>query len=186
MSPSRPFDPSPLPWIACDLGDYGDYDGNCRVILADDKRIAVVLGKTDQDASNAAVIAAAHDLLAAGQSSLQHVEAALGAEHPACVALRAAIEKATTIQEPEEDEDQDPVGDEAEDLEDASAWCSSFADTFIALREGAGDRRWVEGLAATLYDLDPFRHPIEAAEAAFITLGFELGASDVPPLEERH
>ncbi|WP_447744801.1 hypothetical protein [Variovorax boronicumulans] len=124
------------------------------MILADDMRIAVVLGKTDRDASNAALIAAAHDLLAAGQSSLQQIEAVLGSEHPACVAMRAAIEKATTIQEPAEDEDQDPVGDEADDMENADAWCSSFSDTFIALREGAGDRKWVEGLAATLYDLD--------------------------------
>ncbi|BEP44009.1 hypothetical protein [Variovorax sp. V15] len=96
---------SPGPWISCDLGDYGDYDGNCRVILGDDRRVAVVLGTQEEDAANAALIAAAPDLLAAARSSLQQIEAKLGSDHPACSTLRVAIEKALTIQAPDEDGD---------------------------------------------------------------------------------
>ena len=49
------------PWEACDVGDYGDYDGRCRVILGDDLRIAVVLGEHDESKANARRIAAAPD-----------------------------------------------------------------------------------------------------------------------------
>ena len=44
-------------WIKCDRGDYGDYDGNCNVILDEgfDSRIAVVFDEDD-----AAFIAAAN------------------------------------------------------------------------------------------------------------------------------
>lgn len=52
---------TPGPWEACDRGDYGDYDGDCIVILGDDRRIAVVLG-TDEEAR---LIMAAPELLAA-------------------------------------------------------------------------------------------------------------------------
>ena len=50
------------PWQACDVGDYSDYGGRCRVILGDDLRIAVVLGDHDESAANARLIAAAPDL----------------------------------------------------------------------------------------------------------------------------
>ena len=33
---------TPGPWEACDRGDYGDFDGDSRVILGDDMRVAVV------------------------------------------------------------------------------------------------------------------------------------------------
>jgi len=56
---------TPGPWEACDVGDYGDYDGRCRVILGDDLRIAVVLGDHDESKANARLIAAAPDLLEA-------------------------------------------------------------------------------------------------------------------------
>ncbi|WP_161626250.1 hypothetical protein [Sphingobium baderi] len=57
------------PWEACDQGDYGDFDGNSRIILGDDMRIAVVQWspgdmQAESDA-NACLIAAAPDLLAA-------------------------------------------------------------------------------------------------------------------------
>lgn len=62
---------TPGPWEACDPGDYADFDGDSRVILGDDRRIAVVHwkyephgGDTECDA-NARLIAAAPELLAA-------------------------------------------------------------------------------------------------------------------------
>lgn len=33
---------TPGPWEACDPGDYGDFDGESRVVLGNDMRIAVV------------------------------------------------------------------------------------------------------------------------------------------------
>lgn len=33
---------TPGPWKACQIGDYTDFDGNSRVILGDDRRVAVV------------------------------------------------------------------------------------------------------------------------------------------------
>ena len=56
---------TPGKWEACDVGDYGDYDGRCRVILGDDLRIAVVLGDHDESKANARLISAAPDLLEA-------------------------------------------------------------------------------------------------------------------------
>lgn len=56
---------TPAPWEACNVGDYSDYDGQCRVILGDDLRIAVVLGDHDESAANARLMAAAPDLLGA-------------------------------------------------------------------------------------------------------------------------
>ena len=34
-------------WIACDRGDYSDYDGECVVILGDDRRVAIVFDDDD-------------------------------------------------------------------------------------------------------------------------------------------
>ena len=34
-------DATPGPWEACEPGDYGDFDGDSRVMCGDDKRIAV-------------------------------------------------------------------------------------------------------------------------------------------------
>lgn len=56
---------TPGPWETCDPEDYGDYDGNCRVILGDDLRVAVVLGVDGENEANAHLIAAAPDLLEA-------------------------------------------------------------------------------------------------------------------------
>lgn len=58
---------TPGPWIAAAYGDYGDYDGKCRVILGEggDIRTAVVLGfNNPENAANARLIAAAPELLA--------------------------------------------------------------------------------------------------------------------------
>ena len=54
---------TPGPWIACQYGDYGDYNGDCRVILGEggDIRTAVVLGfDTPENDANAQLIAAAN------------------------------------------------------------------------------------------------------------------------------
>lgn len=59
---------TPGPWIACKHGDYGDYDGNCIVILGEggDIRTAVVLGfDSEENRANASLISAAPDLLEA-------------------------------------------------------------------------------------------------------------------------
>ena len=51
---------TPGPWDACDRGDYGDYEGDCVVVLGDNmsRRVAVVF-----DDDNALLIAAAPALL---------------------------------------------------------------------------------------------------------------------------
>jgi hypothetical protein len=63
---------TPGPWEASDRGDYGDYDGNCQVIIGDDMRVAVVQNGGDPWAyANAHLIAKApelyHALLISGQ-----------------------------------------------------------------------------------------------------------------------
>jgi len=93
---------TPGPWIAAAYGDYGDYDGKCRVILGEggDIRTAVVLGfNNPENAANARLIAAAPDLLEALSSlASQHSESDLRADpdlHAAVKRARAAIAKAT-------------------------------------------------------------------------------------------
>lgn len=93
------------PWEACDPGDYGDFDGESRIILGDDMRIAVVHWhptlNTDMSDANARLIAAAPDLLAAAQRALnfiENTEGEFGAILPSGDALRAAISKATSRQ----------------------------------------------------------------------------------------
>lgn len=58
---------TPGPWEACKVGDYGDYDGRCLVVLGDDMRVAVALGEDKTAKANARLIAAAPDLLDALQ-----------------------------------------------------------------------------------------------------------------------
>jgi len=58
---------TPGPWEACKVGDYGDYDGQCLVVLGDDMRVAVTLGSDKTAKANARLIAAAPDLLEALQ-----------------------------------------------------------------------------------------------------------------------
>ena len=62
-------------WHACKHGDYGDYDGECRVIVADDLRIVVVLGYDNEETdANTNLIAAAPDLLEALEDILSVAE----------------------------------------------------------------------------------------------------------------
>lgn len=69
---------TPGPWEACDPGDYGDFDGHSRVILGNDRRIAVVHRhpsiNTAQSDADASLIAAAPDMLAALEQSVLYVE----------------------------------------------------------------------------------------------------------------
>ena len=65
---------TPAPWEACNVGDYRDYDGQCRVILGDDLLIAVVLGDHDESAANARLMAAAPELLTALEELVTCVE----------------------------------------------------------------------------------------------------------------
>ncbi len=59
------------PLMACNPGDYGDFDGCSIVILTSElhpRRVAVVQGDDDESIATAALFAAAPDLLAALQS----------------------------------------------------------------------------------------------------------------------
>lgn len=53
------------PWELMDRGDYDDYDGNSRVIVAGDRRIAVVLVSDEETDKNAHLIVSAPQLLEA-------------------------------------------------------------------------------------------------------------------------
>ena len=60
---------TPGPWELCDPGDYGDYDGDCRVVLGRHMRLAVVFAGVgtaaeEQNEANARLIAAAPEMAA--------------------------------------------------------------------------------------------------------------------------
>jgi hypothetical protein len=57
-------EPTPSPWVACERGDYSDFEGNSSVILADGKRVAVVHHAGDAESDvNARLIEKAPDML---------------------------------------------------------------------------------------------------------------------------
>jgi hypothetical protein len=60
----------------CDPGDYGDYDGECVVILGDDdtRRVGLVLGTDEQALADAALWAASPDLLASLRQAAEALE----------------------------------------------------------------------------------------------------------------
>ena len=69
---------TPGPWEACDRGDYSDFDGNSRVIIGDDTRIAVVHSRgEDWQEANAHLIASATELYGFSSVALAEVEAVL-------------------------------------------------------------------------------------------------------------
>ena len=82
------------PWELCNKGDYGDFDGNSRVILGDDRRLAVVHVSDDETDANARLIAAAPDLLEACKDALDALYHAEDTMEPLRESLRAAISKA--------------------------------------------------------------------------------------------
>ncbi|WP_185738285.1 hypothetical protein [Variovorax beijingensis] len=59
-------------------------------------------------------------------------------------------------------------------LTDQEAWWHEFTHKFHELCGGEVDHEWLSGLAATLYPRNMDREPREAAEVAFMTLGYEL------------
>lgn len=61
---------SPGPWVACDPGDYSDYDGRSVVILNDDRKIAAAIGQDDVAVANARLMAAAPELAEALKAML--------------------------------------------------------------------------------------------------------------------
>jgi hypothetical protein len=73
---------TPGPWKAADPGDYGDYNGECIVVLGDHKRVAVVLGYGPESQADARLIAAAPDLLEAARKALKSAEREKAAELP--------------------------------------------------------------------------------------------------------
>jgi hypothetical protein len=83
-------------WVACEHGDYGDNNGQCIAIVGGGMRIALVLGRnTPETHANAALIAAAPDLLEALESLLAAQIDPLGIKAArACKAAAAAISKA--------------------------------------------------------------------------------------------
>ena len=59
---------TPRPWAFCEIGDYDDFDGNSRVLLGGDMRIAVVHAggpNAEENEANAALIVAAVNALPA-------------------------------------------------------------------------------------------------------------------------
>ncbi|MCY1223171.1 hypothetical protein D9M72_352830 [compost metagenome] len=59
-------------------------------------------------------------------------------------------------------------------LSDQEAWWHEFSDEFRELCSAEVDHEWLAGLAGTLYPLNIDRAPRDAAEVAFMTLGYEL------------
>jgi hypothetical protein len=86
------FKGTPGPWLACEAGDYSDYKGDCIVILGDDKRISVTLGSHEESKANAALIAAAPellDVLIEIKESIQYT--------PQCIRTTKALSKAQAV-----------------------------------------------------------------------------------------
>lgn len=68
-------DHTPGPWEAADRGDYSDFDGASRVILGDDRRIAVVQHSgSDEDEANTHLLEAAPEMKAALEQAEQCFE----------------------------------------------------------------------------------------------------------------
>ncbi|WP_084398323.1 hypothetical protein [Henriciella aquimarina] len=80
-------------WEACDRGDYSDFDGNSRVIIGDDRRIAVVQTDGDPETmANAAFITEAANQM---DAILARLEEADRFEE----ALRQIIDESTGVDE---------------------------------------------------------------------------------------
>ena len=58
-------------------------------------------------------------------------------------------------------------------LSPEAAWRHEFVSELHARLDGAVDREWLDKLIAALYPLNADQDPRQAAEVAFVTLGFE-------------
>lgn len=86
---------TPGPWVACQPGDYADFDGRSIVILGDNMRIAVVQGDDETALANARLIEAAPAMLAALRAILFQVVQGKVLERDACItAARKALAEA--------------------------------------------------------------------------------------------
>ncbi|KQU82537.1 hypothetical protein ASC78_18390 [Variovorax sp. Root318D1] len=63
-------------------------------------------------------------------------------------------------------------------LSPAEAWRHEFVSALHARLDGAVDREWLDKLIAALYQLNADQDPRQAAEVAFVTLGFDLPSGD--------
>ena len=83
-----------------------------------------------------------------------------------------------------------PIVSGSSTLSDQEAWWHEFVAEFHELCGGEVDHEWLVGLAGTLYPLNADRAPREAAEVAFMTLGYEppgyeLEETLIPPPHRR-
>jgi hypothetical protein len=84
---------TPLPWYAAEPGDYGDYDGECIVVIGDDQRVAVVIGTGDESKANARLIETAPEMLEA----LEYCVSALSRIHDLGGFVTSAQRLANTV-----------------------------------------------------------------------------------------
>lgn len=97
---------TPGPWEAANLGDYTDFDGNSRVILGDDRRIAVVQHcGTEEDEANTTLFEAAPDLLAAAKALHLATRGAAGEGPPGLDIERELFDMESAIAKAEGRED---------------------------------------------------------------------------------
>jgi hypothetical protein len=85
------------PWLVSEYGDYGDYDGECRVVLGEggDIRTAIVLGlDTAENRANAHLIAASPDLLAEAKALVEKMKGWGSVHESHFVGIEQAIAKA--------------------------------------------------------------------------------------------
>lgn len=66
MSEMEKTEHTPTPWEAAERGDYSDLDGESRVILGDDRRIAIVMhsGDAEDEANTNLIIVAVNNYTA--------------------------------------------------------------------------------------------------------------------------
>lgn len=83
---------TPGPWEACEPGDYGDFDGDSRVMCGDDKRLAVFHWNERYTDGNDADI----ELSVALRNNLPAILAALKAQQPD----EAMVERVATVLAP--------------------------------------------------------------------------------------
>lgn len=79
------------PREASEPGDYGDYNGNCIVILGDDRRLIIVLGSDDESKANARLATHAPEMLALLQRAFTSAKLPPKLSNDISAILRAAL-----------------------------------------------------------------------------------------------